>query len=250
MKIVFFGSSHGVPEPNRRCSSTMIEACGRYYFIDMGTQSIEQLVTRGIHPNDIRACFFTHMHGDHTNGVISFIDLCSWYYKESQPEFYMPGDTDRSKAAIAEWINCMGHSMRDFKFGHVDDGFIYDDGFIRLTAHRTMHIDQSFSYILEAEGKRVYFSGDLRAPRLETGEDPLLDIPVEEFDKGFDLAILELAHFSAVDKYFPLLNGRSNIKQVCISHYSNLRLPTAFELIKALPEQKIFFSSDGLEIVI
>jgi len=25
MRIIFFGSSHGVPEANRRCSSTLIE---------------------------------------------------------------------------------------------------------------------------------------------------------------------------------------------------------------------------------
>ena len=49
MRIVFFGSSHGVPEPGRRCSSAMIEVGERRYFIDMGTQSIEQLITRRWH---------------------------------------------------------------------------------------------------------------------------------------------------------------------------------------------------------
>ena len=48
MKIVFFGAGHGVPEPNRKCSSALIEVGAGRYIIDMGTQSIEDLRTRGI----------------------------------------------------------------------------------------------------------------------------------------------------------------------------------------------------------
>ena len=193
MRIVFLGTSHGVPEPNRRCSSTVIEVDGSHYFIDMGTQSIEGLISRGIRPNNVRACFITHMHGDHTNGLISFIDLCSWYFKNAAPQIYLPGDTEKSVNAISGWLECNGVEMRDFKFGHVDDGFVYRDEKIKVSAFRTKHIDQSFSYLVEAESKRVFFSGDLRRPLYL--DSPTEDIAVEEFDKGLDLAILELAHF-------------------------------------------------------
>ena len=63
MKIVFLGSSHGVPEPNRKCSSALIEAGGSKYIVDMGTNAIEDLITRGIAAREIRAVFITHMHG-------------------------------------------------------------------------------------------------------------------------------------------------------------------------------------------
>ena len=248
MKIVFFGTSHGVPEPNRRCSSTMITVDDACYFIDMGTQAIECLISRGIRPEKVKACFITHMHGDHSNGLISFLDLCTWYFKEAAPQIYLPGDTEKSVNAIAGWLECNGVEMRDFKFGHVDDGFVYQDEKIKVTAFRTKHIKQSFSYLVEAEGKRVFFSGDLRNPL--NLDSPTEDIAVEEFDKGLDLAILELAHFMATDKYLPLLKDKSNIKKVCINHYSELRLPSAFDLKKALPEQEIVFASDGLEFTL
>lgn len=245
MRIIFFGSSHGFPEENRRCSSILIDINGARYFIDMGTQSIEQLADRGIAVESVKAVFITHMHGDHTNGIISFIDLCSWYYKNANPQFCLPGDLERNVVAIKEWIACNGILMRDFKFEHVDDGFVYHDDNIKLTAFRTGHIDQSFSYLLEADGKRVYFSGDLRGAD-EFINEPM-DVPVDEFDKGFDLAILELAHFSAVDKYYPLLKGRKNIKTVCINHYSKFKIDTGYELCKLLPEQEIVFATDGRE---
>lgn len=248
MRIVFLGTSHGVPEPNRRCSSTVIETGGSYYFVDMGTQAIEDLISKGIRPEKVKACFITHMHGDHTNGIVSFIDLCSWYFKNATPEIYLPGETEKSVSAIAGWLECNGVEMRDFKFGHVDDGFVYRDEKIKVSAFRTKHIDQSFSYLVEAEGKRIFFSGDLRSPLYL--DSPTEDIAVEEFDKGLDLAVLELAHFMATDKYLPLLKDRHNVKKVCINHYYEPRLASALELKKALPDQEITFASDGLEFTL
>lgn len=226
----------------------MIEVDGAYYFIDMGTQSIEGLISRGIRPEQVKACFVTHLHGDHTNGLISYVDLCNWYFKEASTEFYLPGDTERCKDIIANWLDCLGHPMREFKFGHVDDGFVYRDEKIKVSAFRTKHIDQSFSYLVEAESKRVFFSGDLRSPLYL--DSPTEDIAVEEFDKGLDLAVLELAHFMATEKYLPLLEGRSNVKRVCINHYFDPRIPSAFELKKALPDQEIVFAYDGLEFTL
>lgn len=43
------------------------------------------LRTRGIEVEDIKGIFITHMHGDHTNGLISFVDLISWYFKTAGP---------------------------------------------------------------------------------------------------------------------------------------------------------------------
>ena len=75
MKITFIGSSHGVPEPNRKCTCIMIEVGANVYFIDMGAPAIDELRTRGISIDAVKGVFITHMHGDHTDGLIQFIDL-------------------------------------------------------------------------------------------------------------------------------------------------------------------------------
>ena len=90
MKITFIGSSHGVPEPNRKCTSIMIEAGENVYFIDMGTPAIDALRTRGISIDRVKGIFITHMHGDHTNGLIPFIDLITWYFKTPDPAVFLP----------------------------------------------------------------------------------------------------------------------------------------------------------------
>ena len=240
MRIVFFGSSHGVPEANRRCSSAMIEVGENRYFIDMGTQSIEQLITRRMAPNSVKAIFLTHMHGDHTNGLISFVDLCTWYFKDVDPAIFLPEPVENTVAAMAAWLKCNGTTMKPFRFAPVKEGLLYEDEAIKVTAFRTMHNQMSHAYLVEAEGKRVLFSGDL------CHKGPQEDFPVSVFDEPLDLAVCEVAHFPAT-KYLPLFENQPNLKQVCFNHYSHTFQATIYDVIKALPIP-VFMASDGTEI--
>ena len=128
MQITFLGASHGVPEANRRCSCTLIETNGRYYFIDMGVNAIDALRTRGIEVEDVKGIFITHMHGDHTNGLISFVDLISWYFKTADPEICLPNL--EGVEAIRAWLKANHCEMRDLRFKKITDGTIFDDGYL------------------------------------------------------------------------------------------------------------------------
>ena len=83
MKITFIGTSHGVPAADRYCSCTMIESGNSVYFIDGGAPMIDELLRHGRHPDEVRAVFNTHVHGDHTAGIYHFADLVDWYYKKN-----------------------------------------------------------------------------------------------------------------------------------------------------------------------
>ncbi len=243
MRLVFFGSSHGKPEPARRCSSTLIEVGENRYFVDMGTQSIEQLITRNIPVESVKAVFVTHMHGDHNNGLISFLDLCSWAYRETDPEIFLPGDTERARAAIAAWLGCNGTKLRPFEFRHVEEGKVFDDGILRVTAYRTAHIDFSYAYLIEAEGKRVLFSGDL-------SHHPAADFPYAVLDSPLDLAICESAHFAATE-YIPILGESGNVKRLCFNHYSSRFLSSVLEAKAILSEKfEVILATDGSEVLL
>ena len=155
MQITFLGASHGVPEANRRCSCTLIETNGRYYFIDMGVNAIDALRTRGIEVEDVKGIFITHMHGDHTNGLISFVDLISWYFKTADPEICLPNL--EGVEAIRAWLKANHCEMRDLRFKKVTDGTIFDDGYLKVTAIPTQHCPDSHAFFVEAEGKAVLF---------------------------------------------------------------------------------------------
>ena len=89
MKITFIGTSHGVPAADRYCSCTMIEAGNSVYFIDGGAPMIDELLRHGRHPDEVRAVFNTHVHGDHTAGIYHFADLIDWYYKKASVDMYI-----------------------------------------------------------------------------------------------------------------------------------------------------------------
>ena len=154
MKLTLIGTSHGAPEPNRKCSCTMVEVGQRINFFDMGTSGIEPLVDRGIPVSAVQGIFITHMHGDHTNGLVPFMDLISWYYKDARPEIFLP--KVEAATLMESWLlfNATG-KMKDVNFHTVQPGVLFDDGFLKVTAIRTKHCDISYAYLLEAEGKSV-----------------------------------------------------------------------------------------------
>ncbi len=241
MRITFLGTSHGVPEPNRKCSCTMIEVAGNVYFIDMGTPAIDALRTRMIEVDAVKGVFITHMHGDHSNGLISFVDIVNWYFRSADPDIVVP-DLE-AYHAIKNWLEVTKVPLgRKIRFRETTPGLIYDDGLVRLTAFLTQHCVKSYAYLVEAEGKTVLFTGDLRNPNV--------DFPEMTTDTKLDLVVCEAAHFEATDYLPRFLNKK--IGKVCVNHYSDRYLPSVFSLFAAVSDMKIctVLATDDLEIVV
>ena len=239
MKFTFLGSSHGVPEPDRKCSCIMVEVGENIYFVDMGTPAIDELRRMGKDVNAVKGVFITHMHGDHTDGLVQFVDLITWYFKTPDPVICLP----RLEAAkvIDDWLQVtLNDAKKEIKYQKTEEGVVFDDGVLKVTAIATKHCPDSFAYVLEAEGKCVLITGDMA--------NPGRDFPYPE--KPLDLMIGESAHFPATD-YLPVLE-KVDVKKVCITHYSNKRLISVMELIAALTEKGIpaLRASDDLEIIV
>ena len=237
MKITFIGSSHGVPEANRRCACTMLEIAGRYYFVDMGTMAMDVLRTKGISPDDVKGVFITHKHGDHTDGLPQFVDLCSWYFTKAEPVICVP--KIELVDALRHWREVIGDAMREFDFRDALTGVIYDDGVLKVTSIPTQHCEKSRAFILEAEGKTLLFTGDLK--------NPGVDFPEIAKEMPLDLLVCECAHFPATD-YTPVL-AQCNIKKVCMNHYSPRFAPTIPAFTEKL-EAPFVLVTDGLELTV
>jgi hypothetical protein len=164
-------------------------------------------------------------------------------YRDCDPDFFYPDE--KGMNAVVAWASQAFSRRNSFKNHLYEEGVIFDDGVIKVTAIQNKHTDRAFSFYVEAEGKKVFFSGDLKIQESDAGEKP--DLPAEEFDKGLDLAILELAHFNAVDKYYKFLKDRTNINTVCINHYSSFKIASYYSLCELLPKQKFVLATDRLE---
>ena len=238
MKITFVGSSHGVPEPNRKCSCIMIEIGEQIYFVDMGTSAIDALQTKGLAVDAVKGIFITHMHGDHTNGLIQFVDLLTWKFKTADPIIFLPV-MDAVKV-INDWVQLACGRTRDLRYCETVPSVVFDDGILKVTAIPTMHCYKSYAYLVEAEGKSVLFTGDLKGPEA--------DFPAIATEKVLDLVICESAHFQATE-YFPIFE-KCNIKKVCVTHYSNKRLASVLQLQEELAtiDLPMVMATDNLEL--
>ncbi len=239
MKLTILGSSHGVPEANRRCACVMVEVGDNLYFVDMGMNAIEELRRRGKAVDAVKAIFITHMHGDHTNGLIPFVDLITWHFKSADPEIILP-DPEAGKW-IDKWLRLtLNGSRKDIRYRQTRPGKVYDDGALRVCAIPTRHCPGSHAYLLEAEGPRVLITGDLHNPGVDF---PFVDQPL-------DLLICESAHFPATD-YLPVLD-RLRVKRICVTHYSPRRMASLYEMAAKLAERGLpmVIATDNLELTV
>lgn len=228
MRITFVGSSHGVPEAHRKCTCIMIEVGENIYFVDMGTSAIDALRTRGMSIDAVKGIFVTHMHGDHTNGLIQFVDLLTWYFKTPDPVICLPDV--KAAAVIKDWLQVtMNGAEKEMQYRETQPGVVYDDGVLKATAIPTQHCPHSFAYLIEAEGKTVLFTGDLK--------NPGIDFPETAQQQPLDLVVCESAHFSATD-YLPVFE-KCDIRKVCVTHYFEPFLPSVQALCAALNEKGI-----------
>lgn len=243
MKVTFFGSSHGFPEPHRCCSSLMLETAHNKYLIDVGTDVTEPLVRRGLSPESITAVFLTHMHGDHVNGLVPFVDLCSWCYRTADAGIFTPDM--KLVSVLSDWMQLCGHGMTDkLSFHPVTEGLIYEDDDIRVTALETGHMPHAFAYRVEAEGKKLLFTGDLKH-----SDGPTADYARFATEDGLDLVVAECAHFDAMNYLEPLRAHPP--KLFCFNHYSWARTEGCYRLKSVLKDEiPVMLATDDMEIVL
>jgi len=240
MRIIFYGTSHGVPEPHRRCSSYILEVGGRYYLIDMGACVTEELRRRGIPMEAVRLAICTHPHGDHTDGLIQFADLVNWYFKQADPLILLPDaamiEPLKTWIAISDNGKPPREGLRIAAFGA---GAAYEDDCLRLTAISTRHCKNAYAFLIEAEGRRVLFTGDLK--------HPADDFPQVAFETELDLIVCELAHFSP-DDCVPVFD-KTKAKRILHSHINDNRWAAALHGQMQRPHPYAYGAAfDGLEL--
>ena len=212
MKLTFLGTSHGVCEKNQFCSSIAVTVGRRSYLIDAGAPIMGLLKNYEIPYTSLGGIFITHAHPDHYMGLPEFIGQVEWFEQQKDVRLPVYVPPEFPYAAINTFLfgnpegivrGAPGGNRRVFEntekrvwFATYQSGVIFDDGAVKITAVPVKHIPNAHAFLLEAEGKRVLFSGDLK--------HDLSDYPaVLTEGEGVDLLVMEAAH--------PLLNAPENI---------------------------------------
>ncbi|MBQ8310036.1 MAG: MBL fold metallo-hydrolase [Clostridia bacterium] len=212
MKITFLGTSDGIPRPGHYCTSTMIEVGESIYLIDVGAPVIDLLLQLGKNPKQIKAIFNTHGHGDHLDGMLQLLDLCQWAYSSASFDICLTEQkiADGFKACI-EGMASRAFPEDRMRFRVFEEGKVYEDENVKVTAIRTHHCDPkpSYAFVVESDGKKTLFTGDLS---VVNG-----DFPKIAFEEEMNLIVCEMAHFGA-EHIAPCLE-KCKTKHVIFNHY-------------------------------
>ena len=193
MRITTLGTSHGDHTYCRFNSSTLFEIGERLYLVDSG-EPVDGLMIRAGKDSDLlKAVFVTHMHEDHVGGLPDLIKSLIKYPKDGlHTQVFLP--EARAIPRLGAWLDAMHVNWPSPRVSvdSVKEGRFFDDGTLRVEAVRTRHlmhedVPVSFGYVLEAEGKRVVYTGDLRGD--------FTDFPEIARREPCDLCICEITHY-------------------------------------------------------
>lgn len=222
MKIHFLGTCAGTePMMGRQHMSFVIETRGALYWFDAGEGCSRTAHIKGLDLLSVKAVVISHPHMDHTGGLANLI----WNISAISANYGLPHKFGELLLFVplknvwsgAETLLDADGASYKRRLSVVPclmtDGVLFDDGAVKITAYHNMHIRRaegepwrSFSFRIEAEGKAIVYSGDIR-------ELQELDSAIGE---GCDCAITETGHFKidAVHAYY----AEKNVGCVYFSH--------------------------------
>lgn len=240
MKLTFVGTSHGIPEADRFCTSMFLQVGENVYIVDAGAPVSPMLLRFGLTHEAVKGVFITHLHGDHFDGLFEFCDQLGWRYLEADPKILFP--EEKGVRLFKYYMNTVSTTKRELDLGAYDEGKIFEDEKISVTAIPTDHSNlPSYAFQVTAEGKKILFSGDMNAEFSEY--DRLFA------DKEYDLVVFEGAHANLLGNADII--GSVKTKQMVINHLYSYRNPEneLIKLAEAFPFEFIA-ATDGMSLEI
>jgi ribonuclease Z len=188
LRIAICGSSAPLPSASRAKPCVAVFAGGRFYIVDAGPESVENLVLWGIPLSSVGGVLLTHYHSDHI-GDLGELNLQTWaggrrgpltvyggpgvervvggfneayrldqgYRTAHHTEAVMPSAT---WPMIAKTIELDGEPTPSKD----RTGLVLNDGALRITAIEVDHapISPAYAYRFDYKGRSALITGDLK----------------------------------------------------------------------------------------
>jgi ribonuclease BN (tRNA processing enzyme) len=190
----------------------MIETNGCIYLIDAGAPVVDKLLRLGKRIEDLKGIFLTHYHGDHCDGLLPLLGLTNWAWQDASYDIFATEQVIINSFTACSEATSGGMDKKRIRFHLAKEGVVFEDENVKIVYFITHHCDPHpcYSILVECEGKKVFFSGDLSVNLEEK------DYPLYVTEEETDLMFLELAHFD-LDTVSPYLM-KTKAKKIYFNH--------------------------------
>jgi ribonuclease Z len=206
LRVAVCGSSAPLPSADRAKTCVAVFAGGKFYVVDVGPESVENLVLWGIPLSSIGGVFLTHFHSDHI-GDLGELNLQTWaggrpsaltVYGGPGVEGVVAGfngayQLDQGYRTAHHGDTVMPPATWPMVARTVDfaapataakdrSTLVFDDGGLRVTAIEVDHapIAPAYAYRFDYKGRSALVAGDLK-----------FHPPLVQAAKGVDLLVSE-----------------------------------------------------------
>ncbi len=227
LRVLVVGSSAPLPSARRAKASVAVFAGGKFYVVDTGPESVENLVLWGVPLSSIGGVLLTHFHSDHI-GDLGELQLQTWAGGRPAPlAVYGGPGVERVVAGFNEAYG-MDQGYRTEHHGdrvmpaatwgmaaHAVEldgpptlakdrtGLVLNDGALRITAIEVDHapIAPAYAYRFDYKGRSVVVTGDLKyhppLAKAAAGADVLLS---EAISRSMTSSLEKAAHAAERDR--------------------------------------------------
>lgn len=158
MEITFLGTSSGVPTRSRNVSSVALRLPQRaeVWLFDCGEGTQHQLQRSDLKSSQIRRIFITHMHGDHTFGLMGLIASCGLAGSGQTIDIYGPEGLKEYLQAVAKY-SYMNLGSR-LNIHTVKPGLVYEDDEFSVSCQLLKHRVPAHGYRISEKDRPGTFN--------------------------------------------------------------------------------------------
>ncbi len=153
VQLTFLGTSSGVPTRSRNVSAIALRLPQRaeLWLFDCGEGTQHQFLRSDLRVSQMRRVFVTHMHGDHTFGLMGLLASCGLAGNPERIDIYGP-------RALKDYLKACGlHSQTHFsyplKLHTVKPGLLHEDAEFKISCGPLKHRVPAFGYRIEEKDK-------------------------------------------------------------------------------------------------
>jgi len=170
VRVVFLGTSGGIPTPRRSLPAVAVLREGEMILFDCGEGAQTQVMRRGLGFGRLTKIFITHLHGDHLSGLMGLMMTLSLLERRQPVDIYGPPELVPFFDSLKKDIGL--HTRFDINLHPTGSGVFLREKEYHIEGARVPHRAPCFAFALQ-EGVRPGRFDLEKARELGIPEGPL-----------------------------------------------------------------------------